>query len=185
MPNTFSLGFGIPTVLVQNIPYALPPNKASFISSSAAIEQSLNGSTGWTALPNGATGAAFIRSITPNNTVLCKDAGNTAVVPPPINFNAIQSSMVPAVGNSYNLGARDYEWVGVEVYRMVSIREGVLRIDEVTFGLLTTSLQPYVVMGTLAGISDSTVNTPGSTVAGGGANHVLARWNGTVWKVVA
>jgi hypothetical protein len=39
--------------------------------------------------------------------------------------------------------------------------------------------------GTLANFSDSTTAVIGGTVAGGGTNHVLARWNGTVWKVVA
>jgi hypothetical protein len=40
------------------------------------------------------------------------------------------------------------------------------------------------VVGALANISDSTVNTWGATVVGGGSFHVLARWNGTIWKVV-
>jgi hypothetical protein len=40
-------------------------------------------------------------------------------------------------------------------------------------------------VGSLANFSDSTVNTVGSTIVGGGSNHVLGRYNGTVWKVVA
>ena len=37
--------------------------------------------------------------------------------------------------------------------------------------------------GALIAISDSTVNTWGSTIAGGGANHVLAYCDGTAWTV--
>jgi hypothetical protein len=39
-------------------------------------------------------------------------------------------------------------------------------------------------LGTLANISDSTIATIGGTIAGGGTNHVLGRYNGTVWKVI-
>ncbi len=59
--------------------------------------------------------------------------------------------------------------------------QGPLSVTEQAFASLPAS--PPV--GTLANISDSTVATVGSTVAGGGTNHVLARWNGTAWKVVA
>jgi hypothetical protein len=40
-------------------------------------------------------------------------------------------------------------------------------------------------VGTILNIQDSTVNTLGATVAGGGTFHVQARYNGTVWKVSA
>jgi hypothetical protein len=39
-------------------------------------------------------------------------------------------------------------------------------------------------VGTLANISDSNTATIGGTIAGGGTNHVLARYNGTAWKVI-
>lgn len=42
-----------------------------------------------------------------------------------------------------------------------------------------------VTSGVLACITDSTVNTWGATVVGGGAFTVLAWYNGTNWKVVA
>lgn len=38
--------------------------------------------------------------------------------------------------------------------------------------------------GMVFAITDSTVNTWGSTVAGGGANTVLCWWNGSHWTVV-
>lgn len=40
------------------------------------------------------------------------------------------------------------------------------------------------VIGNLANISDSTVNTIGAIITGGGTNHVLARWDGTNWICV-
>lgn len=43
----------------------------------------------------------------------------------------------------------------------------------------------FVAVGTLANVSDSNTATIGGTIAGGGTNHVLARYNGTAWKVVA
>lgn len=52
-------------------------------------------------------------------------------------------------------------------------------LSEVPFSSL--SGRPF---GCIANISDSTVNTIGSTVAGGGSNHILARFNGTIWKVI-
>jgi len=58
---------------------------------------------------------------------------------------------------------------------------GAVAIPELPFA----SLPAAPVVGTLANVSDSTLATVGSTVAGGGTNHVLARYSGTVWKVVA
>ena len=53
-----------------------------------------------------------------------------------------------------------------------------LEMSEVPFS--TIGLAP----GALANISDSTVNTIGATIAGGGSFKVLGRCNGTVWKVI-
>jgi|SRR6187399_230805 len=39
-------------------------------------------------------------------------------------------------------------------------------------------------IGNLVVVTDSTVNTSGSTVSGGGTFTVLIRWDGTNWKVV-
>jgi len=58
---------------------------------------------------------------------------------------------------------------------------GAVAIPEVAFAALPTG----AAVGTLANVSDSTTATVGQTVAGGGTNHVLARYNGTVWKVAA
>jgi hypothetical protein len=40
-------------------------------------------------------------------------------------------------------------------------------------------------LGELMNVMDATVNTVGAVIAGGGTFNVLARWNGTNWKVVA
>ncbi len=39
-------------------------------------------------------------------------------------------------------------------------------------------------VGDLMNFNDSTVNTIGAVIAGGGANNVLGRWNGTNWTVI-
>ena len=51
--------------------------------------------------------------------------------------------------------------------------------DPVTFANLPPSYT-----GSVACISDSTVNTWGSIIAGGGTFTVLAFYNGTSWKVI-
>jgi hypothetical protein len=40
-------------------------------------------------------------------------------------------------------------------------------------------------LGNLVTIDDSTTNTPGAVITGGGSLNVLARWNGTNWIVVS
>jgi hypothetical protein len=47
------------------------------------------------------------------------------------------------------------------------------------------SLPVSPVEGMLVGVSDSNTATWGATIAGGGANHVLAYYNGTNWTVAA
>jgi hypothetical protein len=40
-------------------------------------------------------------------------------------------------------------------------------------------------VGNLATVQDSTTNTPGAAIAGGGTFIVFARWNGTNWIVIS
>jgi hypothetical protein len=40
------------------------------------------------------------------------------------------------------------------------------------------------VVGALLNFSDSTTSTWGATISGSGTNHVLGRYNGSVWTVV-
>jgi hypothetical protein len=60
------------------------------------------------------------------------------------------------------------------------ITGGSLRSPEVTFANAPAS--PTV--GQLVNFSDSNTITWGATIAGSSTNHVLGRWNGTVWTVV-
>lgn len=72
-------------------------------------------------------------------------------------------------------------------YGSVSASQGVnggwTTYNSTTFSGISGATQS--VIGTLVNITDSTTNTVGATVAGGGTFNVLARWNGTVYKVVA
>ncbi len=62
---------GPPTVLTQNVVYALPA-QLCLVTSSAACETSLDGTT-WTALTSGSmSGAVFIRSAAVNTIITCK-----------------------------------------------------------------------------------------------------------------
>jgi hypothetical protein len=55
-----------------------------------------------------------------------------------------------------------------------------IRCTEVAFA----SLPGSPAIGELANVSDSNTATWGANVADGGANHILARWNGTNWTCV-
>ena len=62
---------GPPTVLTQNVVYALPA-QLCLVTSSAACETSLDGTT-WAALTSGSmSGAVFIRSAAVNTIITCK-----------------------------------------------------------------------------------------------------------------
>ena len=52
-------------------------------------------------------------------------------------------------------------------------------------GALFGNLPSPATAGAIAYVTDSTVNTWGSVVAGGGGNKVLAFYNGTNWTVFA
>jgi hypothetical protein len=59
--------------------------------------------------------------------------------------------------------------------------DALLRAKPVTFA----GLPAVPSEGMTAPITDSTVNTWGSVIAGGGTNHVLGYYNGTAWTVAA
>lgn len=60
----------------------------------------------------------------------------------------------------------------------------LVKLPNITLQPLTFAALPAARgIGTLAYITDSTVNTWGATIAGGGANKVLGWWNGTHWTV--
>lgn len=68
----------------------------------------------------------------------------------------------------------------LEVNNGTSGQRGVVLLRAHTFAQLPGS----PVAGMLATVSDSNTATWGATIAGGGANNVLARFNGTNWTVV-
>ncbi len=57
----------------------------------------------------------------------------------------------------------------------------VSKIFQVTVG--TFASLPAGAEGMMAGVTDSTTTTWGATITGGGANHVLAYFNGSAWTV--
>lgn len=59
---------------------------------------------------------------------------------------------------------------------------GILRIDETIFSNLPACSSSMA--GTLKPVSDSTVGTWGSAIAGSGTNHVFGYCNGTAWIVM-
>jgi hypothetical protein len=60
---------------------------------------------------------------------------------------------------------------------------GSLRIDPTAFGNLPTCGSGT--QGMLKPVSDSTTNTWGASITGGGSDHVLAYCDGTNWTVAA
>lgn len=65
------LPLGPPTILTQNVTYALPA-QLCIVTASAAVETSMDGIT-WTAFTSGNTsGAPFIRSTAVGTVVTCK-----------------------------------------------------------------------------------------------------------------
>ena len=71
---TFTLQAGVPTVITQNVVYALPPH-AVHLQSTAVVETSLDNSV-WTAVAASTTGvtvaAVFVRCTTAAPTVSVK-----------------------------------------------------------------------------------------------------------------
>lgn len=69
-----SIQVGVPTVITQNVVYALPASKC-FIQALAAVEVSIDNST-WAVLASSTTGAAsgavYVRCTTGNTTIVCK-----------------------------------------------------------------------------------------------------------------
>lgn len=99
----------------------------------------------------------------------------------------LANSSVPAT-NVYGIKLGNYAYSGSTINRAIDVNGmfivgptgGFLNITEVAYA----SLPSGVPTGAIANVSDSNTATWGATVAGGGANHVLARYNGTNWTVV-
>jgi hypothetical protein len=74
------------------------------------------------------------------------------------------------------------------IYGGFAALNGTVSAQQVVFVVLSFAdamrLPGRGTVGTLMTISDSTTNTPGAVIAGGGSFNVLARWNGTNWIVI-
>jgi hypothetical protein len=89
-------------------------------------------------------------------------------------------SAAPVATSGWHTTSADYNSY------VCTINEGALRAVKVhPYERTYAGIGAGEFVGELSNISDSTVNTPGAVIAGGGTFHVLARWNGTNWKVVA
>lgn len=63
--------------------------------------------------------------------------------------------------------------------------ENTVRVKSIAPREITYANRPGgPVVGEMCNFSDSTVSAIGATIAGGGSNHILGRWNGTNWTVV-
>jgi hypothetical protein len=91
-----------------------------------------------------------------------------------IPSTTVATNMAPFPDAAKDLGSSAFRWRDLFASRAISLAE-----------LPFANLPAGPPVGTLANISDSTIATIGGTIAGGGTNHVLGRYNGTVWKVVA
>ena len=183
-----ALMIGMSSTILQGRSYALPAKKVS-VNSSAAVEVGMD-EVAWNSLPNanttGAdTGMRFIRCPGGSATVICHDAykntggssGGSSLPTAPLGQVLIsQGDGIPSVYSpnpSVNyLGASSHMETNISVVNTLRLQESPL------------GGKVGIAPGELANFSDSTVNTKGSVVVGGGTNHILARWNGTNWLVV-
>ena len=138
-----------------------------------------NGSISWTVSTSNQR--AVLQARTPSNT-WCAQVGVWGMDGPAggncYAYALGQSGRVFEVGHWTPGATVDWRWD----FRLDKslICPGVLTLTETPYAAL-----PAAAIGTLANVSDSTTATPGQTVAGGGTNHVLARYNGAAWIVVA
>lgn len=90
----------------------------------------------------------------------------------------------PAFNELYVDGATDAVVVGTGISGNTAAalaKQGQPTAAAVTFA----NLPAAPVEGMLAVVSDASVNTWGTAIAGGGANRVLAYYNGAAWTVAA
>jgi hypothetical protein len=94
---------------------------------------------------------------------------------PPVGF---QNS--PAFNELYVDGLTNQLMVGTGI-------SGATAVQQQQFPAVVTfaNLPTPAVEGTLAVVTDATLATWGSVIVGGGANRVLAYYNGTAWTIAA
>jgi hypothetical protein len=90
------------------------------------------------------------------------------------------TGLTPATDNTTDLGTTSLRWRNLFVGTSAKVDKS-LQLTEQTFASVPAG-QP---IGTIANISDSQSTVSGDVVVGGGASHVLARYNGTNWVVIS
>jgi hypothetical protein len=95
-----------------------------------------------------------------------------------VAFVYVMAPPIPAADGGTDLGVGWSRWR--DLYCTNAIKGQTVQLAEVPVATLPAGSP----VGTLANVSDSTTATIGGTIAGGGTNHVLARYNGTAWKVI-
>lgn len=187
------LATGMPWTLVQNRVYALPA-KLCQVSVSGACDTSLNGTT-WIPFSTGGTTAdKYIRSTVVGTIAICKPAetggfGGTTIPTADIGKVFVSDGVDrPARFDSYllisQIEAESVASVSIDATDSISAptlsANNSLSLGAVPFGTVLGASP-----GALANFNNSTVNTIGATIAGGGSFNVLGRFNGTIWKVAA
>jgi hypothetical protein len=120
-----------------------------------------------------------------NQFIVGRNAANTddviALMVDPTNHVRLGSYwQFNMIENGHLLPVDIYRDIGTTAKRVRSLYlSQSLQLGELPFASL-----PAATVGALANVSDSTTATIGGTVAGGGTNHILARYNGTAWKVI-
>jgi hypothetical protein len=125
----------------------------------------------------GNTADKHLIRVNTDDTILVGQTGTTTIMQGAMVIVGDSYYSGNVMGNptgTYDLGRLDAKWRDAYLSR-------ALTLGECPFA----SLGAGYPIGTLANVSDSTIATIGGTIAGGGTNHVLGRYNGTVWRVVA
>lgn len=121
-----------------------------------------------------------------SSTITAKDVDNDGMVirsgtAPRIDIISGDETIMnigPGLSIPLSFLTNDTERVRIDGDGTVNILQ-VLKLSAIAFASLPTG-----VAGMLAHVSDSSTNTWGATISGGGANTVLAFFNGTNWTVM-
>jgi hypothetical protein len=190
------ISHGVPTTLKANVVYALP-SELTFVTAAAAVSTSLDG-VAWTALANAITGAItgsmFIKAAA-DTLVVTREATNMIQVPgsgglptaPTGQVLISQGAGVPPIFSATPV-VTTIEANGSLLSRyVIYCAEGNIASSyAISPGERTVASQgPGDIRGRIISFNDSAVTAWGSVVVGGGTHFVLARWDGTNWRVVS
>lgn len=204
--STFSAADG---TVFSNIAGATAP--AAFNLLTAVFDHDLGNTNGmvatrsggaWTAsFTTGITGVGTITSGTWNGTVIAGQYGGTGVANTGLTITlggnlttagAFATTLTVTNTTNATLPAGTHTLAGLDVAQNWTANQtnanGWIASGNGSFfqhaGVTFAHLPASPAAGMFAYITDSTVNTWGATVAGGGTNKVLAWYNGTNWTVI-